>query len=283
MFKRSLWSVVAVLAVAGVAGVAMGAEPKDDVQAAVKKLADGGNYSWVTATDAQFVFGATDGKTDKETTTYTVAQFQGTNPVVVQGTKLVVKMEDGTWKSGAEIAKSVADATAAAATQPAGDAGGGGGPMMSPDSLLNMSLQGLRLPTVDMQDALDKLKELKKAETVYTADLSAEVATDLLVNRRPGTKPATAPAGAATYADPTGAKGSVKFTLKDGAVVKYEVHLSGNFSFGGQDMPIDRTNTTEFKDVGTTKITVPAEAKAKLTAATAPATKAATASAPARP
>jgi hypothetical protein len=35
-------------------------------------------------------------------------------------------------------------------------------------------------------------------------------------------------------------------------------------SFNGNDREIDRTTTVEIKDVGTTKLTVPEEAKKKL-------------------
>ena len=51
---------------------------------------------------------------------------------------------------------------------------------------------------------------------------------------------------------------------KDGALVKYVVNVKGTVSFGGQDRDIDRTTTTEFKKVGSTKVSVPDEAKKKL-------------------
>jgi hypothetical protein len=60
------------------------------------------------------------------------------------------------------------------------------------------------------------------------------------------------------------AKGSVKFWLKDGALVKYEYKVKGAASFNGNDLDIDRTTTIEIKDVGTTKVDVPEEAKKKL-------------------
>jgi hypothetical protein len=40
--------------------------------------------------------------------------------------------------------------------------------------------------------------------------------------------------------------------------------VSGMREFNGEDRPIDRTVTTVFKDVGSTTITVPDEAKAKM-------------------
>jgi hypothetical protein len=70
---------------------------------------------------------------------------------------------------------------------------------------------------------------------------------------------------------PANAKGSVKFWLKDGALAKYEVHVEGTFSFNGNDRTIDRTTTTEIKEVGTTKLDVPEEATKKVDGGSAPA------------
>jgi hypothetical protein len=62
----------------------------------------------------------------------------------------------------------------------------------------------------------------------------------------------------------TNATGSVKFWLKDGALAKYEFKVKGTVSFNGNDFENDRTTTVEIKDVGSTKIEVPDEAKKKL-------------------
>ena len=59
-------------------------------------------------------------------------------------------------------------------------------------------------------------------------------------------------------------KGSVKFWIKDGALTKYEFKVQGKVTFNNNDMDVDRTTTTEVKDIGTTKVTVPEEAKKKL-------------------
>jgi hypothetical protein len=47
-------------------------------------------------------------------------------------------------------------------------------------------------------------------------------------------------------------------------LVKYQTHVTGTVSFNGTDRDVDRTTTTEIKDVGTTKIEVPDDAKKKL-------------------
>jgi len=62
----------------------------------------------------------------------------------------------------------------------------------------------------------------------------------------------------------TNAKGSVKFWVKDGKLVKYQYHVQGTVNFNGDDRDIDRTTTVEIKDVNTTKIVVADDVKKKL-------------------
>lgn len=273
MVKRHVWSVVVVLVLAS--GTALRADPKEEVQAAVKKLADGANYTWVTTTtDSESLSGATDGMTDKDgTTTYSAVQLQRISPAVEQGGKLVVKMDDGKWKSMAEVALVAAEARSAAAAARAAAATAATQEFVAEEvpryePYLYNSLQRLSLPPVEMKEIADRLKEVKKAGAVFTADLPTELVANLLMNRRPGAVPETAPAsGPATRfrrPEPKDAKGTATFTLKDGVVVKYEVHISGTFVYSSDERSTDRTNTIEFSDIGTTKVNVPAEAKAKL-------------------
>jgi hypothetical protein len=67
--------------------------------------------------------------------------------------------------------------------------------------------------------------------------------------------------GGANVSNPSG---SVKFWLKDGVLVKYEFKVKGKISFNGNDFDVDRDSTVEIKDVGSTKIDVPADAKKKM-------------------
>jgi hypothetical protein len=53
----------------------------------------------------------------------------------------------------------------------------------------------------------------------------------------------------------------VKFWVTDGALTKYEFKVSGTVSYNGNDRDVDRDTTTEITDVGTTKVTVPDEAR----------------------
>jgi hypothetical protein len=93
---------------------------------------------------------------------------------------------------------------------------------------------------------------LKKDGDSWSASLTEEGAKAFLTFRR---------SGGATV---TNGKGSVKFWLKDGLIAKYEFKVTGNVSFGGNDMDVDRTTTVEIKDVGATKVDAPEAAKKKL-------------------
>ncbi len=70
-----------------------------------------------------------------------------------------------------------------------------------------------------------------------------------------------------TDTPPAGAAGTFRIWIKDGAVTKYEVHLSAKTAPGGRTAKggFSETITVELKDVGTTKFAVPAAAKQKLT------------------
>ena len=109
-------------------------------------------------------------------------------------------------------------------------------------------------------DLIGKVKELKKDGDSFTGEMSEDAVKQMLTfggRRRDGSEAPT----------PADAKGSVKFWVKDGALAKYETHVSGKVSFGGNEMEIDRTATTEIKDVGTSKVEVPEEAEAKIASA----------------
>ncbi len=95
----------------------------------------------------------------------------------------------------------------------------------------------------------------RKTASLYTADLTEAGAKGLLSfgGRRGGNAP-----------EPSNAKGSVRISLKDGLVSKYELRLQGTMSFNGEDRDVERTTTIEIREVGKTKLEVPEEAKKKL-------------------
>jgi hypothetical protein len=208
---------------------------KEEVTGAAKKLADKGNYSWKSTMEAGNFNGSTDGKTDKDgLVCLSMAFGDNTTEAFVQGGKGAVKSPDAGWESLADLAANT-------------DAG--------PRRFLVRRLQNFKAPAAEVADLADKAKELKRDGDVYSSDLTEAGAKDLLAfgGRRGGNAP-----------EPKNAKGSVKFWTKDGVLSKFEVKVQGTVNFNGEDRDIDRTTTTEIKDVGTTKVEVPADAKKKM-------------------
>ena len=245
MLQRVLISTLSILAFSA---AALHADPKDDIQAAIQKLADGGNYSWTRTIQGGFGRGPQDGKTQKDGLTWLSIQMRDNSfEVITKGDKAAVKTDDG-WKSKEEL-------TAAAA----GDDGGG---PPSPERMLLFVVQGLKTPAEMGKDLAGKLDNVQKTDDGYSADLTPDAAKEQLMFRP--RRPTTTPDANAPVVEVSNAKASIKISIKDGDVTKFELHVTGTRSFNGNDRDVDQTITTEIKDVGTTKIDVPADAKAKL-------------------
>ncbi|MEN9674955.1 MAG: hypothetical protein RIS76_851 [Verrucomicrobiota bacterium] len=225
--------------------------PKEDVLGAVRKLAAAPNYSWRSTTDSGAAAGGgggrmrpgpTDGRTEKDgLTQLSMARGETTTEAVMKGDKAAIKTQDG-WKSLAEASE--------------GAGGGQGGGQGNPGRFLARTLQGYKVPAVEAQDLLGKVKELTKSGDAWSADLTPEGAKELLTRgprRGGGDGPQT-----------SNEKATAKFWVKEGVLTKYELHVQGKMNFNGEDRDIDRTTTVEIKDVGTTKIEVPEDAKKKL-------------------
>lgn len=234
--------------------------PKDEVTAAAKKLADT-SYSWKMTQDmganAQFTPGPVEGKADKDLTWLSTSFQDNTTIGLVKGEKVVLKTDEG-WKTADEL--------------------GGGDGGFNPNTFMVMRLQNLKAPAAELQDLLSKVGDLKKDGDVISGEFTKEGAESLLSfgfgGRRGGRGPGGpggggpggpgGPGGGFNRPAPKDAKATLKIWLKDGAIAKYETKASGKVDRQGEEMQMERNNTTEIKDVGTTKIEVPDEAKKKL-------------------
>ncbi len=244
MIRRALVFTVIFCATASLAL----ADAKDDVNAAVQKLADASSYSWSSTIEGGFGAGTTTGKFQKDVGAAISIPMRDTSyDIVVNGDKGAVKTDDG-WKSAAELA---AD----------NGGGGGGGGGFNLQRFLARIVQNYRTPVQMMQDILAKSPDFTKADDAYTADLSADQAKDLFTFGRRRGNNANTPAP-----EVTNPKATVKLWITDGAVSKSQIHLTGTMSFNGNDTDVDRTTTVEFKDVGSTTVDIPAEAKTAMEA-----------------
>jgi hypothetical protein len=116
-------------------------------------------------------------------------------------------------------------------------------------------MQNFKAPAAQAEEIAGKTKTLAKSDNAYSGELTEEGAKSLMTfgRRGGGQGPAI-----------SNAKGSVKFWIKDGVLTKYQFKVQGTMNRNGEDMDIDRTTTVEIKDVGATKVTVPEEAKNKM-------------------
>lgn len=212
---------------------------KDDVKNAVEKLAAADNYSWTTTVESpQFSPGPSHGQTEKNGYTHVDFSFQdNTIEAIMKGTNGAIKTDDG-WQSVAEAAK---------------DNGDGGG--FNPKMFMARRMQNYKAPATDAQELIDKAKDLVLTNSAYAGDLTEDGVKSLMRFGRRGGQGAPV----------KNAKGTVKFWVKDGVLTKYEYNVQGTTkNRDGEDVDIDRTTTVEIKDIGTTKVNVPAEAKSKM-------------------
>jgi hypothetical protein len=216
------------------------AADSDDVKSAAKKLADKANYGWKTTvtvpegSGGRFRPGPTEGKTEKDGFTWVSISFgDNTTQVVLKGDKAAVTNPDGGWQSLAELSSEE-----------------------GPGRFIGSMVRNIKTPAAQAEELAAQAKNLKKDGDAYSADLTEDGAKALLTfgPRRGGGEGPTVSNG----------KGSVKFWVKDGVLSKYEFKVQGTVSFNGNDRDVDRTTTVEVKDVGTTKVDVPEEAKKKL-------------------
>jgi len=222
--------------------LAADSSPKDEVKNAAAALGNETNYAWRATVevpaDSQFKPGPTDGKAAQGGyTTLTFSFGDNTTEAVTKGTNGVVKTDDG-WKSLAEAMK---------------DDGNGG---FNPTMFIARMVQNYKVPAVEAASLADAAKQLKKDANSISGDLTEAGAKELLSFRRRGNGGA-----GPTVTNP---KGSVKFWIEDGTLVKYQYRIQGTVSFNGNDRDVDRTMTVEIKDVNTTKIDVPDDAKKKM-------------------
>jgi hypothetical protein len=239
MFRCFLTSALCTLLIPA---ISVAAEPKDELQAAVKKLAAAPNYSWTTKFDGGFTRGPGDGKTVKGgLSTFSLKFGDDSYSVIVDGEKGAAKGLGG-WASTAELNRDAEEENG-----------------FSPERFISMTIQSFKPPAGQAEDLCQDATSIQKSSDVYAVDLSAETAKRLLsFMRRRGT------AANGTTIEVKEPKGAARFWVSDGMVSKMEIHLQGTVIFNNNERKIDRTTTTEIHDIGSTTIDVPADAKAKL-------------------
>lgn len=219
------------------------ADAKDDLKNAAAKLKAAPNYSWTTTTEIE---GSNmepipvTGKAVKDGCALICQERDGNLTMAVRkGTQAIVKTDEG-WQTAEELR---------AAAQ-----GGGGGR----GTWMRGALLRARMPAEEAALIVDHSVQLKAADGVISGDLTEAGAKELLSFGRGGRQGAQMP-------EAKNAKGSVKVWLKDGQIAKMQVRVSGTFTGrNGEDRDMTRITTCEVKDIGSTKVDVPADAMKKL-------------------
>jgi len=248
MFKTVFCSTLAL--VAG-SSIVCYADSKADATAAADKL--GTNYSWKQTSEnagggGGFGGGAQKGQTANGVTKVTMTFNDMERVTYRKGEKTVMQNQDGEWMTMEEMMAARGGGNGGGGQGRRGGRGGAGAQM---------------LPAETVKDLISKTKDLKDADGGLAGDLTEEGAKGALTfggrGRRGGG------GGGGNNAGPENAKGTLKVWLKDGAISKYQFHVSGTVQGrGGDPMDVDRTTTVEFSDVGSTKVEVPAEVAKKL-------------------
>jgi hypothetical protein len=245
------------LAAIGAGFSLVAADAAADLKAAVKKLSDSGNYSWVSKTErggnSRVTPGALTGKTEKDGFTW-LSQSMNDNTVEAarKGDKGVVKTDEG-WKTAEELPRPGGQGGGQGAGGPRG--GGAGG-------FRGRGLLVAAMPAAELDGIVAKAKRVtSEADGLFVVELTEDGAKELATFGRGGRGGGQ---GGGNRPEPKDAKATAKIWVKDGAPAKYEVASSAKITMRDQEREISRTTTVEIQDVGTTKVEVPEDAKKKL-------------------
>jgi len=226
-------TILAFAVLLGSLNVVPGAEPKAEVKDAIKKLGDQPNYSWVSTPKTEGSQsarrqGSISGATEKDGFTALAGLIGDTTvEIAAKGDKMAVNYE-GDWLSTAEIGE---------------------------NNRAVQRLKALKNPVVEAEGLLAKVVNLKReSDGRYAGDMTPEAAKELFGQL--GKRAAEAPE----------AKGVMSFQVKDGILNGYQYKVSGKITAGEdkREVDISRTVTVEIKDIGSTKVTLPEEAKKKV-------------------
>lgn len=213
------------------------AQPKDEITQAIQSLGVQVNYSWISTTKPESNTsltrqGPTEGKADPNGFTHFRFTLDGNSvEAAFKGLKSAIKTE-AVWESSEELSGN--------------------------RQWIARRLRAFRPPVAEAGDLLKATKALRREKGgEYSGDLTTEGVKEMLLARSRDDTVARVPSGA---------KGWVKFWVKNGVLVKYEYNLQGKILLTDhqQEFTVNRTTTVEIRDIGSTKVQVPEDARKKL-------------------
>ena len=209
------------------------ADASAEVKAAARRLAEQPSYSWTSTPKYQpelpgLSLSPTEGKTEKDGYTSVVFSYNDNEiEMAFKGGKGAIKLQDE-WNSESDLE---------------GDR-----------EWIAQRLKKYKAAAGEAEELVGNASNLKKGDDgVVTGNLKEEAVKEILgrLSRR-------AASGAKDL------KGAVKFWLKDGLLAKYEFSVQATVTIREEEMSVNLTTTVEPKDVGKTKVSLPDEAKKKL-------------------
>lgn len=220
-------------------GVVLGGEasPKDEIKNAIEHLGGQANYSWISTSQSEpgstiTRQGPTEGQTELNGLTHFRFTLEGNSvEAAFQGAKSVIKTESA-WESSRDLT--------------------------GERQWVARRLQAFKRPHEEAAELWKSVKSFRRDKgDTYSGDLTQEGVKALLLARSRDESMARVPPGA---------KGAVKFWIKNGVLAKYEYNLRGKIILTDhqQEFNINRTTAVEVKDVGSTKVQIPDDAKNKL-------------------
>jgi hypothetical protein len=213
-------------------GTALAADPVEVVSDAAKKLADTANYTWrantYDAADAITVI--QDGQTERDGDTLIKLNTGGSYvQVALRGDSAVMNVGDG-WQRSDEVA----------------------------DRQATRFMSAVMSPALVAAQIASRLDDLKPEGNEFVVQISGGEVNELM---RPLY---SLNAIRSRSVNETGAKATVKFWITDGLLTKFQIHVTGTISRGGTNTVVDRTVTVDFRDIGSTRVSLPDQAKKKL-------------------
>lgn len=216
--------------------LAVDSSTENELRAAVKRLGD--NYSWHVAlkdpaSHAEVDPAPMDGMLADGIISICMQRKEGKTEILLMGAKGAVKRRGKPWESFSALER--------------GDDFGG--------MFIARLWMSYKAPAAQAAELAGKTKDLACRGDLYSGDLTEEGARSLLWFRGPrdGEDPII-----------RDAKGSAKFWLKNGQLWKCEYKVQGAITFGGKESNSSPTITVEIKNVGSTRIDIPEDAKSSL-------------------
>ena len=218
------------------------ASPKDTLISATTQLGEKANYSWSASireadggSGPLGPLGPIEGKADKARVTYLRFSIGDILIEVYRdGPKGAVQLLMGGWHTYDEITKM------------------GGTP-----ATVVRYVRDYQTPVAESVNLAGNMTDLKEADGAFSGELKEDAVKERLLfgtRSRQGHEPQA-----------TGAKGSVRFWIKEGILAKYEIKVQGKVTAGDRESTINRTTTVEIKNIGSTKLAVPPDAREKMT------------------